>query len=279
MSEAGSESIHPIPVRRMEFEIPTADDLDPKWLANDIRQSYFSTGLSLYVAYLEPFLVKSMRRVLDQISDPKLKEDVDRFSRQEAQHYMQHERFNAAILGKGYPGLQARFDVLKADFERFLDTKGDKWCVGFVEGFEALTTQMALGSLRELGRDHPKTDKRFAALFEWHMAEEVEHRNVAYDIYEHLYGDYLFRAKMCLIAQSHILRFITDCMKIMSPVDVARYDASYGVSGLIRFMVWVGFSPMMLKTLMPGYTPHDYDVSEAMAGLSARLSEQATSVT
>jgi len=274
-----SEATHPIPVRRMEFDIPTADDLDPKWLANDIRQSYFSTGLSLYVAYLEPFLVKSMRRVLGQITDPQLKEDVDRFSRQEAQHYMQHERFNAAILNKGYPGLQERFDVLKADFERFLETKGDKWCVGFVEGFEALTTQMALGQLRELGRQHPKTDKRFAALFEWHMAEEVEHRNVAYDIYEHLYGDYPFRAKMCLIAQSHILKFITDCMKIMSPVDVARYDDSYRVSGFIRVMVWVGFSPMILKTLKPGYTPHDFDVSEALTGLSVRLSEEATSVT
>ncbi len=279
MSEASLDELHPIPVRRMEFEIPTAEDLDPKWLANDIRQSYFSTGLSLYVAYLEPFLVKSMRRVLDQITDPGLKEDVDRFSRQEAQHYMQHERFNAAILDKGYPGLQERFDVLKADFERFLETKGDKWCVGFVEGFEALTTQMALGSLRELGRQHPKTDKRFAALFEWHMAEEVEHRNVAYDIYEHLYGDYLFRARMCLVAQSHILKFITDCMKIMAPVDVARYDDSYAVSGFVRMMVWVGFSPMILKTLKPSYTPHDYDVSEALEGLSARLSAEAAKVT
>lgn len=274
-----SEATLQIPVRRMEFEIPSPDDFDPKWLANDIQQSYFSTGLSLYVAYLEPFLVKSMRRVLDQISDEQLKEEVDRFSRQEAQHYMQHERFNAAILGKGYPGLQERFDVLKADFERFLETKGDKWCVGFVEGFEALTTQMALGMLRDSGRrQHPKTDKRFADLFEWHMAEEVEHRNVAYDIYDHLYGDYPFRAKMCLIAQSHILKFITDCMKIMSPVDVARYDASYHVSGFIRVMVWVGFSPMMLKTLKPSYTPHDYDVSDTLEALSARLSAEATTV-
>jgi len=279
MSEAIPEAAHAIPVRRMEFEIPTADDLDPKWLANDIRQSYFSTGLSLYVAYLEPFLVKSMRRVLDEITDQTLKEDVDRFSRQEAQHYMQHERFNAAILGKGYPGLQERFDVLKADFERFLATKGDKWCVGFVEGFEALTTQMALRSLKELRREHPKTDKRFAALYEWHMAEEVEHRNVAYDIYEHLYGDYLFRAKMCLIAQGHILKFITDCMKIMSPVDVARYDSSYAVSAPTRLLVWLGFSPMILKTLLPGYSPHNYVVPDAIETLSTRLSEEAKSVT
>jgi hypothetical protein len=26
------------------------------------------------------------------------------------------------------------------------------------------------------------------------MLEEVEHRNVAFDVYEHLYGDYLYRA-------------------------------------------------------------------------------------
>ena len=84
---------------------------------------------------------------------------------------------------------------------------------------------------------------------------------------------------MCLIAQSHILKFITDCMKIMSPVDVARYDESYRVTGFIRMMVWVGFSRNIAKTLMPGYTPHDYDVSEALEGLSARLSADATSVT
>ena len=130
----------------MAFDIPTAEDLDPKWLADDIRQSYLTTGVSLYVAYLEPFLVKSVRRVLDQITDDDMRENVDRFARQEAQHYTQHEKFNKAILGKDYPGLQERFDLLKSDFERFFKEKGDKWCVGFVEGFEALTTQLAIRS-------------------------------------------------------------------------------------------------------------------------------------
>lgn len=271
--------MHAIPVRKMEFDIPAADDFDPKWLANDILQSYMSTGVSLYVAYLEPFLVKSVRRVLDQIEDADMRENVDRFARQEAQHYMQHERFNAAILGQGYPGLQERFDRLKADFAGFLANRSDKWCVGFVEGFEALTTQLALRSLRQLGRQHPRTDPRFAALFEWHMAEEIEHRNVAFDIYDHLYGDYLFRVKMCWIAQSHILKFITDCMKIMSRTDVERHGASYRVSGTQRFMVWVVSAPMMLKTLTPWYTPHDYDVPETIGDVSKKLSSEASSVT
>lgn len=57
--------MHPIPVRKMEFDIPTAADFNPKWAANNILMSYMTTGVSLYVAYLEPFLVKSLRRVLD----------------------------------------------------------------------------------------------------------------------------------------------------------------------------------------------------------------------
>ena len=271
--------MHSIPVRRMQFDIPDAADFDPRWLANDIVQSYFSTGISLYVAYLEPFLVKSMRRVLDQISDDELRENVDRFSRQEAQHYMQHEKFNAAILGQGYPGLADRFERLKADFESYLADKGDKWCVGFVEGFEALTTQLALQSLRQLGRQHPKTDPRFAALFEWHMAEEVEHRNVAFDIYDHLYGDYLFRAKMCWIAQRHILIFITDCMRIMSAADVERHGESYRVTPTHRTLTWIMAAPKMLKTMTPWYSPHSYQVPDTIADVSARLSADAASVT
>ncbi len=186
---------------------------------------------------------------------------------------------NAAILGKGYPGLEERFDRLKTDFDYFLKDKGDKWCVGFVEGFEALTTQLALRSLRELGKRHPKTDPRFAALFEWHMTEEIEHRTVAYDIYEDLYGDYPFRMKMCWIAQHHILQFIVDCMKIMSPADVARYDSSYNVPGITYPLLWMTMSPAILKTMTPWYTPHNYDVPDTIHGISAKLNDEAKSVT
>ena len=269
--------MHPIPVRKMAFDIPGAEDFDPKWLANNILLSYATTGVSLYVAYLEPFLVKSLRRVRDQVTDDDLRENLDRFCRQEAQHYLQHERFNEAILQRGYPGLRGRFDQLKGDFDRFLDTKGDKWCVGFVEGFEAYTTQSALRSLNSRIFEHPRTDPHFGALFRWHMTEEIEHRNVAFDIYQHLYGGSVFRAKMCWIAQTHIWRFILDCMKIMSPVDRARFDDSYRVSALHRMLAVCTVAPMFVKSYLPWYDPHRYVVPDSVATLSAELTATAES--
>lgn len=271
--------MHPIPVRKMEFEIPTAADFNPKWAANNILLSYMTTAVSLYVAYLEPFLVKSLRRVLDQVTDDVLRENVDRFCRQEAQHYMQHERFNEAILGLDYPGLQERFDRLKADFQGFIDHKGERWCVGFVEGFEAYTTQGALKSFESKLLDHPKTDRRFGDLFKWHLAEEIEHRHVAYDIYDHLYGDYFFRVKMCWVAQMHIWRFILDCMRIMSPVDTERYDATYRVTGLHRTLATIAVAPMFAKTYTPWYTPHKLKVPDDIAVLITQLTAAAKSVT
>ncbi len=270
--------MHPIPVRKMKFDIPSPDTFDSRCIAGNAIVSYTSIGISLYVAYLEPFLVKSMRRVLDQITDDELRENVDRFARQEAQHYQQHERFNHAILEAGYPGLQARFDELKADFDHFFNNKGDKWCIGFVEGFEAYTTQGALSALGSRVFDHPKTDQRWGDLFRWHLAEEIEHRNVAFDIYQHLYGSYPFRVKMALIAQFHILNFILDCMRIMSPVDVTRHGEAYRATAKHRLLLRVGVLPMFIKTWLPGYSPHHYVIPKQIAALTAELTSRAESV-
>jgi len=94
-----------IPVRRMPFAVPDAAGFHPLYIAGHPAASYRMTGLGLYVALLEPFIVKSVRRVLDRINDPDLKEAADCFCRQEAQHYQQQERFNALIFAQGYPGL------------------------------------------------------------------------------------------------------------------------------------------------------------------------------
>ena len=149
--------MHPIPVRIMKFEVPAAADFHPLYIADSAALSYSHTAFGLYVAVLEPFAVKSFRRVLDRIRDGTLRENVERFSRQEAQHYQRHIDFNKVVLAHGYPGLDQRLDQLRADLEGFLGDASEQFCIGYVEGFESYTTQFALQMIGSGLYDHKRT--------------------------------------------------------------------------------------------------------------------------
>ena len=270
--------MHPITVRTMKFEVPSADEFHPLYIAGNAALSYSHTALGLYVAYLEPFMVKALRKVLGQIRDDTLREDVDRFCRQEAQHYQRHIDFNKVVIAHGYPGLERRIDTLRRDFDRFHSEGTDRFCVAYAEGFESYTAQSALQFLARGYYDHRRTTRCFGDLFKWHMLEEIEHRNVAFDLYQHLYGDYFFRARMCWRAQSHMFRFLRDCMKIMSRADVPRHGDRCRITAKGRFLLAASPLGMRVRSMLPGYTPHEYRVPANIAELSAHFTQMAVNV-
>lgn len=267
--------MHPITVREIKFAVPSADEFHPLCVAGSSVLSYTLLATGLYVAYLEPFFVKSLRRVMDQIRDEALREDADRFSRQEAQHYRRHMDFNKAVFRHGYPGLEQRVEMLRRDFEGFLGNRSDRFRIGYIEGFESFTTQFALRTLASGLYDHRHTVRAVGDLFKWHMLEEVEHRNVAFDVYEHLYGDYLYRARMCWVSQHHMFRFIADCAGLMSSADVARHGVRCRITVRQRALIATSRLGMRARTMLPGYTPHKHAIPSSIAELSAHFTQLA----
>ena len=267
--------MHPIPIRSMNFHVPSADKFHPLYIAGNAALSYSHTATGLYVTFGEPFFVKSLRRIMDKIRDDVLRENVVRFARQEAQHYQRHADFNKVVLAHGYPGLQERLDLLGGEFDDFLADESDRFRIGYIEGFESFTTQLGLQLLSSGLYDHPRTQRAFGDLFKWHMLEEVEHRNVAFDVYQHLYGSYVQRARMCWFAQHHMFKFFSDCTRIMSAEDVKRHGERCRVSPKQRLMFAARNLRMRALTMMPGYTPHRYTVPPAIAELSAHFTQLA----
>lgn len=270
--------MHPITVRTMKFDVPSAGEFNPLCVAGSAALSYTHLAMGLYVAHLEPLFVKSLRRVMDQIRDERLREDVDRFSRQEAQHYQRHIDFNKAIFAHGYPGLEQRVDRLKREFEGFLTTKTDRFLIGFIEGFESYTTQFALQILASGLYDHRRTARSIGDLFKWHMVEEVEHRNVAFDVYQHLYGGYLHRVRMCWVSQQHMFRFIADCARVMSSIDKARYGERHRITMKQNVLMAASRFGMRARSMLPGYTPHNYTIPSNIAALSAHYTARAQNI-
>ena len=270
--------MHPIPVRTMKFDVPAAGDFHPLYVAGSAALSYNHTAFGLYVALLEPFAVKSFRKVLDKIRDDALREEVDRFSRQEAQHYQRHVDFNKAVLAHGYPGLEQRLERLREDLEGFLGDASDEFCIGYVEGFESYTTQFALRMIESGLYDHKRTHPAFGSLFKWHMLEEIEHRTVAFDLYRHLFGGYLGRVRMCWISQGHMLRFLGDCAEMMSAVDIPRHGERCRIGTRQKLQMATFPLGMRLRSMLPGYTPRKHHVPDSIAKLSAHFTQVAESV-
>ncbi len=260
-----------ITVRKINFDLPEQPHFDPIYMADSAAISYRFTAIGLFVAYLEPAMVIAMRRVLKQIDDDKLRSDVDKFCRQEAHHYAQHRRFNQLILDQDYPGLEPLLQRLKQEFDDFAK-KPEKFMIGYMEGFESYTTQSALDVISSGIFEHPKTSKEFADLFKWHMLEEIEHRNVAYDLYQNLYGGYFYRAKMCWFAQQHMNNFLDECAKIMSDHDVKRHGQRHQMAAAELKLFKSIAIKTSLKSMLPSYTPHKYHIPAHINQLSAAYS-------
>jgi uncharacterized protein len=270
--------MHAIPVRTMHFDVPASEEFHPLYIVGNAQLSYQHSATGLYVAHLEPFFVKSLRRVIERIRDEKLREDVDRFCRQEAQHYQRHADFNKVVLAHGYPGLRERVDRLKQEFDGFLTDKSDQFRIGFIEGFESYTTQLSLHLLSSGLCDHKRTHRAFGDLFKWHMVEEVEHRNVAFDIYQHLFGDYRYRARMCWFAQHHMFKFFGDCERIMCAADIPRHGERCRIRLKHRLMSRIITTRIRARSMMPSYTPHTYRIPPSIQALSAHFTQLAQHV-
>ena len=60
-----------MPVRKMDFEFP--DDIDLLFIEDDPK-AYLFVGAWMMLPYLEPFLIRTVRKASEQIDDPNLKD-------------------------------------------------------------------------------------------------------------------------------------------------------------------------------------------------------------
>ncbi len=269
--------MHDITVRHMQFEFPA--EMDPVVVSGEPEESYGVVGLSLLLPYLEPYLIRSMKEAKKQITDPELVKDLEAFNAQEGQHFRQHMRFNEAIRGFGFPGLQALEDALDADYRRFSASKSLRWNLAYAEGFEALTTAAAHGSF-EMGAN-PNMNPLVRDLMSWHLIEELEHRTVAFDVYQHICGSYPYRMVVGTYAQWHMASWIVRAAGYMMSQDPRMETEFGGAEGSKRRNKVRGdrarkyVLPKVLKTFLPWYTPHDIVLTEDMKQLATGYSTMA----
>ena len=172
-----------ITVRKPQFN-PHA--IRRHYFANSPIMSHLLTALSSTFPIGEQFFVHSVRNVRDRVMDDKLQAQIAAFIGQEAMHSKAHAEFNAAWRRDDY-----HLDRFQAWLERknsYVKGLHPKIQLAITCAFEHFTALLGGYILR-----HPEIlaslDEDTIKLWVWHAIEEIEHRAVAFDVYQHVYGD------------------------------------------------------------------------------------------
>ena len=276
------------PVRRMNFDF---DQVPEYWVSGSAGLTHFMTGLSALFPDGEKLFIDSVRAVRyhPAIKDNEaLQKEISAFIGQEAMHTQEHVNFNASAQKYGHDigTLERRTGVViqtgRKIFAKLVKPFGmtqemvDLTATTALEHFTAtLASQLLLNKhIQEL-----MTDPTMSHMWYWHAVEENEHKAVAYDVYEEIFGRgvkaYALRNTALVVAMalifvtqsSFVIRLLREDGKLNLKELGMIYKYAYSPSkGVIT-----GMTREMLAYFKPGFHPNDLDTVALLEKWKAKL--------
>ena len=185
------------PVRRMNFDF---DQVPEYWMDGSAGLTHFMTGLSALFPDGEKLFIDAVRAVRyhPTIKDnAELQKEISAFIGQEAMHTQEHVNFNASAQKYGHDvrsleqitGRYIQF-ALK-NFSKIVKPFGmtrEMVDLTATTALEHFTATIASELLRNKHIQDLMTDETMSYMWFWHAVEENEHKAVAYDVYESVFG-------------------------------------------------------------------------------------------
>ena len=193
---------HAAPIVRSNLDFKLAD-VPRYWFAGDPFLTRMFDALSLTFPDGERYFIQSVRLFRDQIQDPDLKQRVADFIRQEAQHGIAHDKMNQVMKDQGMP-VDQFIQRLNKVFKFELKYRSPQYNIAMTAAAEHLTALMAetfYGEKDTLQDAHPY----IRALFAWHAIEEMEHRDVAFDVMQQVGNVPEVTRKMALVLTTGLM--------------------------------------------------------------------------
>lgn len=245
-----------IPPRHMDFRFPEAADRY-FFFDNNPLASLLFVVLSGIFPPGERFFVESVRRFRDGIDDPVLKAQVAGFIGQEALHGREHDRLNDFFRARGLdvatPDRFVKFGLRQ--LERF-SPRMQLACTTTMEHFTAHLAEQWLTN----DEFRNSADPEMLKLWSWHALEELEHKSVAYDVFEQAGGSLTERR----LAVAMIIAFMAPPILASWLVLLAREgqlaNRRENVRGLRLLLGREGFITKVLRH-MPEYLKEGFHPS------------------
>ena len=276
------------PVRRMNFNF---ENVPEYWMNGSAGLTHFMTGLSALFPAGEKLFIDSVRAVrhYPEIKDNEaLQKEISAFIGQEAMHTQEHVGFNQSAQKYGHDvgSLEQHTDWLiqsaRKVFGKVVKPFGmtqEMVDLTATTALEHFTATIASELLRNPHIQELMTDETMKYLWLWHAIEENEHKAVAYDVYEEVFGrglkSYALRNTALVVAMGLILleqsSFVYKLLKADNKVNMKELGSIYKYAYSPSKGIIAGMVKEMLMYFKPGFHPNDLDTKELLETWKAKL--------
>lgn len=269
------------PVRRMKFDF---DNVPEYWMNESAGLTHFMTALSALFPAGEKFFIDSVRAVRQHpaiLADEALQKEISAFIGQEAMHTHEHIGFNASAQKFGHDVhylenltdkvLQFGSKAVTKLVKPFGMTK-EMVDLTITTALEHFTATIASELLRNPHIQELMKDETMKGMWLWHAVEENEHKAVAYDVFEAVFGkgvkSYAIRNSSLVFAM--LTLFIVQTYFLFR---LSKADANFKLKD-IKLIYTYAYSPSkgivsgmgkeMLAYFKPGFHPNDLDTTSLL---------------
>jgi predicted metal-dependent hydrolase len=248
--------------RKNKFDFDSVTDR--YWMRNNPFITHYFHALSSVIPDGEKWFMDSVRAFSEDIKDEKLLKNVEQFIKQEAHHAHQHNLLNklAETHGVKMPRYMNIVKAFNALCEKTLNKYQQLSITIALEHFTATLGHQYLTN-PEVARG---MDKEVSDLWRWHSIEEIEHKSVAFDVYNAVGGTYFTRILLYLLINLEfwmgIYLFTLDMMREDGKLlDINAHLKGFWYMFNPRYGFLVRSLPDLLRYIKPGFHPWQKDNS------------------
>ncbi|WP_180112385.1 metal-dependent hydrolase [Acinetobacter sp. YH12131] len=276
------------PVRRMNFNF---DAVPEYWMSGNAGLTHFMTALSALFPAGEKFFIDSVRAVryhpmLKDNAD--LQKEISAFIGQEAMHTHEHVGFNASAqkFGHDVDTLDCYTDTVIQTTRKFMAKLAKP--IGITQKMVDLTATTALEHFTAtiasqlLTNSHIQelmTDDTMKTMWLWHAIEENEHKAVAYDVFEGVFGKglkaYALRTSSLVISMLTLFfvqnYFLWRLLKQDKQLNLENLRMIYRYAYSPSKGIITGMGKEMLFYFKPNFHPNDFDTTTLLNTWKAKL--------
>lgn len=259
-----------IPIRHMKF------DFDPEqvdhrfYMDAELASAYFAS-LSIFLTRGEDLVIDTARYHRDFITDPLLKQRVTSLIGQEAIHSKMHEELNDAYLIRDLPVKLFRTWAGWA-FEYGFERLPQPMKLSLMAGIEHFTAVLAEYMMNHEEVFFRSQDEKQRAIWMWHMLEESEHKDIAFDVFQELSNNYLLRIAgffpalitilVLISAASFLVPFYRNPKNLISLRYWKEIPYNFRLIFGLKDGVYGSSFKHIFDYLRPDFHPNDHDTSE-----------------